>query len=121
RIRGTRATQIASGLSFHVASVFVAQAFDLTSLEAISRQTFFFLPFAIIVLCQHENRRALARMGGNPLLALFHVRGSTVTIGAIAQAAEVLAAKKVGALMAIERTHSLRSYAEPARQLDAMP
>ena len=119
-IRGTRAMQISIGLFFLVASFFVARAFDLTALEAISRQTFFYLPFAIIVLFQHEIRRALARMGGNPLLALFRVRGSTVTIGAIAQAAEVLAAKKVGALMAIERTHSLRSYAEPARQLDAM-
>ncbi len=119
-IRGTRAMQISIGLFFLVASFFVARAFELTALEAISRQTFFYLPFAVIVLFQHEIRRALARMGGHPLLALFRRRGSAVTLAAIAQASDVLAAKRVGALMAIERMHSLRSYAEPAKQLDAL-
>lgn len=119
-IRGTRAMQISIGLFVLVASFFVARAFDLPALEAISRGTFFYLPFAIIVLFQHEIRRALARMGGNPLLAFFRPAGAQVTLGAIAQASEVLAAKKVGALMAIERVHSLRSYAEPAKQLDAL-
>src|SRR5258708_32016502 len=118
-IRGTGRMQVPIGLFVLVASFFVARAFNLPALEAISRQTFFYLPFAIIVLFQHEIRRALARMGGNPLLGFFHHRGSQVTLGAIAQASEVLAAKKIGALMAIERTHSLRSYAEPAKQLDA--
>ncbi len=119
-IRGTRAMQISIGLFVLVASFFVARAFNLTALEAISRQTFFYLPFAIIVLFQHEIRRALARMGGNPLLALFRPPGSQVALRAIVQASEVLSAKKIGALMAIERVHSLRSYAETAKQLDAL-
>lgn len=119
-IRGTRAMQISIGLFVLVASFFVARAFDLPALEAISRQAFFYLPFAIIVLFQHEIRRALARMGGNPLLGFFRPPGAQVTLGAIAQASEVLAAKRIGALMAIERMHSLRSYAEPAKQLDAL-
>jgi diadenylate cyclase len=118
-IRGTRAMQISIGLFLLVASFFVARAFNLPALEAISRETFFYLPFAIIVLFQHEIRRALARMGGSPLLAIFRPAGAQVTLGAIAQAADVLSAKKIGALMAIERTQSLRSYAEPAKQLDA--
>jgi diadenylate cyclase len=119
-IRGTRAMQISIGLFVLVASFFVARAFDLPALEAISRQTFFYLPFAIIVLFQHEIRRALARMGSNPLLALFRPAGSQVMLSAIVQAADVLSAKRIGALIAIERTHSLRSYAETARQLDAL-
>lgn len=119
-IRGTRAMQISIGLFVLVASFFVARAFDLPALEAISRQTFFYLPFAIIVLFQHEIRRALARMGANPLLALFRPTAAMVTLGAIVQAVEVLSAKKIGALIAIERTQSLRSYAEGAKQLDAL-
>ena len=119
-IRGTRAMQISIGLLLLVASFFVARACDLPALEAISRQALFYLPFAIIVLFQHEIRRALARMGGNPLLALFRPAGAQVTLEAIVQSAGVLSAKKVGALFAIERTQSLRSYAEAARQLDAV-
>ncbi len=119
-LRGTRAMQVSVGLVVLVASFFVARAFNLPALEAISRQTFFYLPFAIIVLFQHEIRRALARMGGNPLFALFRPTGAMVTLAAIVDAAEVLAAKRIGALMAIERTQSLRSYAEGAKQLDAI-
>lgn len=119
-IRGTRAMQVSIGLFVLVASFFVARAFDLPALEAISRQMFFYLPFAIIVLFQHEIRRALARMGGNPFLALFRPTSAMVTLGAIVQAADVLSAKKIGALIAIERTQSLRSYAEGAKQLDAV-
>jgi diadenylate cyclase len=119
-IRGTRAMQISIGLLLLASSFFVARAFDLPALEAISREILFYLPFAIIVLFQHEIRRALARMGGNPLLALFRANGAPVTVGAIVQAADVLSKRKIGALMAIERTHSLRSYAEAAKVMDAL-
>src|SRR5881296_275252 len=70
-IRGTRAMQVSIGLVVLASSFFVARAFDLPALEAISRETLFYLPFAVIVLFQHEIRRGLARVGGNPLLALF--------------------------------------------------
>jgi len=118
-IRGTRAMQISIGLLLLASSFFVARAFDLPALEAISREILFYLPFAIIVLFQHEIRRALARMGGNPLLALFRPNSAEVHVAAIAQAADVLSKRKIGALMAIERSHSLRSYAEAAKVMDA--
>ena len=67
-IRGTRAMQISIGLVILGSTFFVARAFDLPALEAISRQILFYLPFAVIVLFQQEIRRALARMGGGPVL-----------------------------------------------------
>ncbi|MEA2329538.1 MAG: hypothetical protein QOE68_4497, partial [Thermoanaerobaculia bacterium] len=69
-IRGTRAMQVSIGLVVLGSSFFVARAFDLPALEAISRQILFYLPFAVIVLFQAEIRRALARMASNPLLSL---------------------------------------------------
>ena len=72
-IRGTRAMQISIGLMVLASTFFVARAFELTALEVISREILFYLPFAIIVLFQQEIRRALARMGVNPLLAIFAV------------------------------------------------
>ena len=59
------------------------------------RQILFYLPFAVIVLFQHEIRRGLARMGSNPLLALF-VRVPAMDFEPIIRAAEMLSAKQIG-------------------------
>jgi diadenylate cyclase len=118
-IRGTRAMQISIGLVLLGSTFFVARAFDLPALEAISRQILFYLPFAVIVLFQHEIRRALARMGTNPLLGLFSSRAGPVGMEAITGATDVLSEKRYGALIAIERTQSLRMYAETAKPVDA--
>jgi len=119
-IRGTRAMQISIGLVLLASTFFVARAFDLPALEAISREILFYLPFAIIVLFQHEIRRALARMGTNPLLSFFTRGVATSAFEPVAHATEVLASKKIGALIALERTQSLRMYAETAKPLDAI-
>ena len=99
-IRGTRAMQISIGLVLLASTFFVARAFDLPALEAISREILFYLPFAIIVLFQHEIRRALARMGTNPLLAFFTRNAGSAAFEPVTQATEVLAAKRIGALIA---------------------
>lgn len=117
-IRGTRAMQISVGLILLASMFFVARAMELAALEAISRQMLFYLPFAIIVLFQGEIRRGLARMGGNPLLAFF-VRAPAVEFEPIVRAAETLAGKRVGALIAMERTQSLRMMTDTAKPIDA--
>lgn len=119
-IRGTRAMQISIGLMVLASTYFVARAFELTALEVISRGILFYLPFAIIVLFQQEIRRALARMGRNPLLAIFRRRNGTEAIEPVLDACEVLAAKRIGALIAIEGAHTLRIYEESAKPLDAL-
>ena len=119
-IRGTRAMQISIGLLLLGSTFFVARAFDLPALEVISREILFYLPFAVIVLFQHEIRRALARVGTNPLLALFRRRGGAVALEAIVGATTALSAKRFGALIAIERTQSLRMYAEASKAIDAV-
>ena len=119
-MRGTRAMQISIGLALLGSTFFIARAFDLPALEAISREILFYLPFAVIVLFQHEIRRALARMGSNPLMALFTRRSKDFPMVAILNAVDILASKRIGALIAIERTQSLRMYAEGAKGLDAL-
>ena len=119
-IRGTRAMQVSIGLVVLGSTFFVARAFDLPALEAISREILFYLPFAVIVLFQTEIRRALARMASNPLLGLFNPQSSAVVFEPIIRAAETLSANRIGALIAIERTQSLRMYEEAAKPLDAL-
>lgn len=119
-IRGTRAMQVSIGLMILGSTFFVARELDLPALEAISRQILFYLPFAVIILFQQEIRRGLARMAGNPFGAMFRRRGPAVPFDAIANACDVLSAKKIGALIAIERSQSLRVVEEGAKPLDAL-
>lgn len=119
-IRGTRAMQISIGLAVLASTYFVARAFELPALEAISREILFYLPFVIIVLFQQEIRRALARMGGNPLLRFLGHDVSGTAFDAVADASDILASRRIGALMVLERTHSLRAYAELAKPIDAI-
>ncbi len=119
-IRGTRAMQVSIGLVALAGSFFVARAFDLPALEAISRETLFYLPFAVIVLFQTEIRRALARMASNPLMLLFSPAAAKVPSETIVSACGVLAANRIGALIAVERTQSLAMYAEAAKPVDAL-
>jgi diadenylate cyclase len=119
-IRGTRAMQISLGLVVLASTFFVARAFDLPALEAISAQIFFYLPFAVIVLFQQEIRRALARMIGDPLAIFLRRREGEFPADAVLNACAVLASKRVGALLAIEGRQTLRMYAENAKPIDGL-
>jgi diadenylate cyclase len=119
-IRGTRAMQITIGLLIVASIVFVARALDLPALEVISARLLFYLPFAVIVLFQQEIRRALARMAANPLAVLFRPRAGRIPYPAILDACDVLAAKHIGALIAIEGGQTLRVYEEGAKPVDAL-
>jgi diadenylate cyclase len=119
-IRGTRAMQISIGLVILGSTFFVARAFDLPALEAISRQILFYLPFAVIVLFQQEIRRALARMVGDPMAIFFRRPDGTIPTDAIVNACDVLASKRVGALIAIEGRQTLRMYEDGAKPVDAI-
>lgn len=118
-IRGTRAMQISLGLAVLGSTFFIARAFDLPALEAISRDILFYLPFAVIVLFQHEIRRALARVGGDSFL-VFRRRSAAVPIEPILNACDILASRRIGALIAIEGAQTLREYEDAAKQVDAI-
>jgi len=119
-IRGTRAMQIMIGLVIVVLTFFVARYLDLPALESISAQILFYLPFAVIVLFQQEIRRALARMVANPIAVLFPQRSGRIPYDAILNACDVLASKRIGALIAIEGRQTLRMYEESAKPVDAV-
>jgi diadenylate cyclase len=74
----------------------------------------------VIVLFQQEIRRALARMGGNPFARLFRRRGSSIPYDALLDACDVLASRKMGALIVIEGQQTLRMYEDGAKPVDAL-
>jgi diadenylate cyclase len=119
-IRGTRAMQMAIGLALLGVMFFLARTLDLLALETLSSQILFYLPFAVIVLFQHEIRRALAIFGRNPLATLFGGRGDDFDAVELASVVSELASRRIGALIVIERTQNLRLYVERGKPLGAI-
>ncbi len=103
-IRGTRAVQMLLGLVFVGVVYYLAQFFDLPTLQTLIESLLIVLPFAVIVLFQQEIRRALTNFGRNPLWGLTKQ-----------QAVE----SRIGALIVIERLQGLRNYIENGIGLDA--
>lgn len=119
-IRRTRAMQMAMGLLVLAAAYFIARALDLVALETISREIFFYLPFAAIVLFQHEIRRALANFGRTPLLSFLGARQGANEVEPLTLAATELARRRIGALIVVERNDALRAQIESGKSLDAV-
>jgi diadenylate cyclase len=119
-IRGTRAVQMLLGILFLGGLYYIALAAQLPTLQEILESLLIFLPFAIIVLFQHEIRRALASFGRNPLWGLAPNHTIEETFNEIVLAATGLSSRKVGALIVVERLDGLRNYVENGIALDAV-
>jgi diadenylate cyclase len=119
-IRGTRAVQMLLGILFVGGVYWAARVAELQTLKRILESLLIFLPFAIIVLFQHEIRRALASFGRNPLWGFSRSQQVESTFNEIVLAATTLSSRRVGALIVIERLDGLRTYAENGIELDAV-
>src|SRR5215813_4449207 len=104
--RGTVAIQMLAGLGLLMAARLGARQADLRSLSFILENFWAFWVLSLIVLFQPELRRALAQAGRNPLLQRVVGQASAARrelLEEIARAVEALAAKRIGALVAVER------------------
>lgn len=120
-IRGTRAMQMLVGLLALFAANIVAEQIRFAALEQLSGALLLYIPFAIIVLFQHEIRRALATFGRTPITSLFGEQRNRVDeYESIVRSAERLSEARTGALMVIERTQSLKMYTDSGKTLDAV-
>ena len=79
----------------------------------------FYLPFAVIVLFAQELRRALAAFGRNPFFSLFSGYQSEETISDVVLAMTSLSARRIGALVVLERREGLKTYIDNGVPLDA--
>lgn len=118
-IRGTRAVQVLIGILLVAIVHFAAGLFELVTLQRVIEAFLIVLPFAIVVLFQHEIRRALAQFGRYPLGGLATHSEVESTFDQIALAATTLASRRIGALFVIERLDGLRNYVENGIGIDA--
>jgi diadenylate cyclase len=120
-IRGTRAVQMALSAGFIFALYFLSRWLQLETVNWVIRTLAGYVVFAIIVLFQADIRRALAHFGKAPFFRYFDRAASAQeTIEELVIAATTLAARRIGAIVVIERQIGLRNYIEGGIPLDAM-
>lgn len=119
-IRGTRAVQMVTGMFLVAGAYYLAQLGKLVTLETIIEKFLIFLPFAVIVLFQHEIRRALANFGRGPFFGRTGRQNLEAAQADVVLAATALASRRFGALIVFERREGLRNYAEAGIQIDAL-
>jgi diadenylate cyclase len=120
-VRGTRSAQVLMGVGILVL-IFLGFT-HLFRFDVLARISYYVLggfALSMVIIFQHEIRRALALMGGQAL-----VRGSTTNQQLhvpeiLCQSLLDLSAKRIGALIAIERGISLAGYEEAGISLNAL-
>jgi diadenylate cyclase len=119
-IRGTRAVQMAVGSLLIVGLFYVSRLAPLQTVNWMIRNVLVYVAFAAIVIFQSDIRRALAHFGRAPFFRYF-TRQEAVddTIEEVVVASTMLAADRIGAIIAIEREIGLRNYIESGIPIDA--
>jgi diadenylate cyclase len=118
-IKGTRAVQMAVGLGLIIGFFYIARWVQLETVTWLMTNVIPYFVFAIIVIFQHEIRRALARFGQAPLFAGFSTINRNEFYDEIILAVTTLATNQTGALIVIERDIGLKTYIESGIALDA--
>lgn len=120
-IKGTPAVQVLRGLIFLIIlffiSLFIAQKLGLTIINWIFPRLFAVFLVSFLIIFQPELRRGLAQLGQGPILGLF-LREERI-IDEISEAVFMLAKKKIGAIIALEREIGLKPYIESGVSLDS--
>lgn len=121
-VRGTRSAQVLMGVGVLVL-VFLGFT-HLFHFDVLSRVIYYVLggfALSMVILFQHEIRRALAIMGGQALFARNQNSLPQLHVPEIlCQSILHLAEKRIGALIAIERGISLAGYEEAGVPLQAL-
>src|SRR2546425_5571391 len=117
-IRGTRAFQILLGLLVLYGISVASEVFQLVTLRALFEKFLKYGVLIVIVLFQHDIRRALARVGRGFFPSAAAER-ETQLLEEVVRACQELARKRIGALIVLEREIQLADQIETGTQLDA--
>ena len=122
-VRGTRGAGVLKGLTVALVLlgaviVLVTRRLQLETVDWLLSSLAPWILIPVFVLFQPEIRRALIRLGENPLFRMFFRPASQFT-EEIVKATFSLSRDKIGGLIAIERQVGLSSYVEGGVRLDS--
>lgn len=125
-IRGTRAVQLVTGLAVLFAVHAVSRYLGLRTLQFILEYLGLVIPIALLVLFQPELRRMLEQLGrGGVLVSGFVPHGlgreeAIRLVNDVARASRILALRKIGALVVLERHTGLTDFIETGIKVEAL-
>src|SRR5262245_19504493 len=105
-VKGTRSAQMYVGLLVIVLIGLAAREFDLIAVKWIAESLKTVWLIAFVIIFQPELRHALAQFGRTRYFRSFLRGESYGVLGEVVRAAETLAQRRKGALIALERTGS---------------
>ncbi len=114
-LKGTIAEQVLKGLIVISVVVMLTKGLNLVIINWLLTRLLAISVIMFIIIFQPEIRRGLAKIGRFGVFA----EETTEVLGEIAKAATVLAKRKIGALIAIEREVGLRRYVESGVTIDS--
>jgi diadenylate cyclase len=120
-VRGTRSAQVLMGVGI-LMLIFLGFT-HLFRFDVLARISYYVLggfALSMVIIFQHEIRRALALMGGQALVMGSHSNQQLHVPEILCQSLLELSAKRIGALIAIERGISLVGYEEAGISLNAL-
>ncbi len=120
-IQGTRAVQMLVGLAVLLIIYVASQIGGLFTLNWILDNFLSSIILVIVVLFQHDIRRALIHVGRNPFFADLSFREETKVIDELCRGCVALAQKRMGALLVIERETGINDFLEVGVEIDAKP
>ncbi|MFA9408522.1 MAG: diadenylate cyclase CdaA [Candidatus Dadabacteria bacterium] len=119
-IEGTRALQVLFGLVLLFALFYLSQE-GLFTLNWILGQFLGSIILIVVILFQHDIRRALAAIGRRPfLLKISSGKTKESYVEEIVKASSYLANRQIGALIVIERNNSLADFIEIGMRIDSL-
>ncbi|MES2637922.1 MAG: diadenylate cyclase CdaA [Myxococcota bacterium] len=117
-VRGTRAFQSLLGLLLALVLFALSGRLELYAVHWMLEKFFVYIVLAVIILFQSDIKRGLAGAGGR-LFPSFSAQPAQGAMEEIVRASFVMASRRIGALLALEREASLEEYAEGGNRLDA--
>lgn len=118
-IKGTRAIHMVSGLAIVFVAYVLSDLFPMYTLHWILNAFLSSIVLIVVVLFQEDIRRALARMGRNPLFATTAAWEGTKLLQEVVAATVAMSERHVGALMVLERETRLDEFLQGCTLLDA--
>jgi uncharacterized protein (TIGR00159 family) len=117
-IRGTRAVQMLVGLVVLLSANVASNLFNLVTLRLILDNFLGSAAIILVILFQHDLRRALARVGRGFFPSVSPQEESQM-VEEVVRAVQLLAQRSVGALMVLERETNLDDQIEAGTPVDA--
>jgi diadenylate cyclase len=118
-IRGTRAAQILTGMLVVVGLFIFSNVFPLTAVNWMMNKFYSSFIIILIIIFQDDIRHVLSTMGRRKIFGTQDTSASIQIIDEISRAAASLAAKRIGALIVIERSIILSRYVDVGVPLDS--